>query len=91
MPNVEVLVYPSEEHPGWWIVKPTITSPERDSGRLEGFQSPFRFKRKKSRPPGRKRLARWVRLAVRSLLHHELDEGILIDGVRVLDPHAKEK
>lgn len=89
MPNITVWVYPSDEHPGWWVVKPMITAPERESGALEGFQKPMRFKRK--RAPGRKRLAKWVRRAVRSLLHHELDEGLLIDGVRVFDPHAEEE
>lgn len=58
---VEVLVYSSEAHPGYWNVKATVHSYERDRGApIEGFSVTYshKFPRKQ---PSKVRLARWVR------------------------------
>lgn len=86
---VGVIVYPSDERPGWWIVRPMIYSLDRRTRTPESFSIEYRFKC--NREPGRARLARWVRRATRGLLAHELDEALHVDGVRMFDPHPRRR
>jgi hypothetical protein len=88
-PNISVMVYPSMEYPGYWRVKSMIDSPDRDTGVVDPFEVPCLFKH--DGEPSRETLAVWVRDAVLDQLTHELDEGLLVDGVRVFDPHAEKK
>lgn len=88
-PEIEVLVYPSQEHAGWWIVKSMIQTFDSETGKAAGFMSVIRKKPLTGRAPGRERLGSWIREAVARQLLHELDEGLRIDGKRHREPHPK--
>jgi len=85
-PNVTVLAYPSTQYPGDWIVKSMIEAPDSETGEINGFEVVHR-REFAGEKPDRERLGRWVREAVLDQLTHELDEGLMIDGVRVTEPH----
>lgn len=91
LPIDSVMLFKSSQRPGWWKLKVSIASPDRDSGAAGYYGVVDWFKPRKGFRPTRKWIAEKVRDALFRMLKHEVDEALHVDGKRVNDPHRKRR